>query len=58
MGIVALTEGDSYLLQEELKIAQYLRTYLCSRESEDYIPQSNYWKDGKFLNMKLEENIS
>ncbi|XP_062581277.1 uncharacterized protein LOC134243073, partial [Saccostrea cucullata] len=45
MGISTLTERESYLLQEDLMIAQYLRTYSCSQQSEVFIPHINHWKD-------------
>lgn len=51
-GLVSLSEGDSHLLQEELRISQYLWTYSCSRESDDYIPHTNYWKDGNYISIK------
>jgi hypothetical protein len=57
MEISTLTERDSYLLQEDLKIAQYLRMHSCSRESEDYIPQSYHWKDGNFFNVLKKEIV-
>lgn len=51
-GLVSLSEGDSHLLQEELRISQYLWTYGCSRESDDFIHHTNYWKDGNYLILK------
>lgn len=46
-GLISLSDGDSHLLQEELRISQHLWTYSCSRESDDYFPHTNYWKDRK-----------
>ena len=46
--LVSLSDGDRYLLQEELRVSRYLWAHTCSRESDDYIPHTNYWKDGNF----------
>lgn len=51
-GLASLSEGESHLLQEELRISQYLWTYSCSRESDEYIPHTNYWKDGNYISIK------
>ena len=47
--LVSLSDGDRYLLQEDLRVSRYLWPHTCSRESDDYIPHTNYWKDGNFL---------